>query len=471
MKRVLILGLSPLPTENDRCTLAPGKRTWQFTQPLLEEGHRVCLVCCRHLAAYQDVALPEIRAEEHGNLVYYSTEQRIFEDISWLQRIHDHFEPDCIVGATIFPSFMAVRLNTGRPIWADLFGHVMAEAQTKSHVFNDNYYIAKLWKQEKTILDRADIFSVVSTPQSYATIGELGTRYRLNRATTGYSFTRVIPCSINESMPSLEPDHTPVLRGEYVPKDAFVILWSGGYNTWTDIDSLFQALETVFTRHPNAYFVSTGGQIASHDELTYQTFLGKIEDSQFRDRYIMRGWIPFNEVPGVVMEADVGINIDLFSYEGILGSRNRLMDWMQLGLPVITSELCELSVIIKNLKLGLTFAPENPVELAEVIYRSIENPEMLRQMADRASEYVNRELTTRATTRTLVDWVNQPRRAPDYRDRLTPSESQVSGGGLRIITNHYRASIRNTIRSRGLAYTLRWLAARSPIIRHLNIRA
>lgn len=471
MKRILILGLSPLPTENDRCTLAPGKRTWQFTAPLLEAGHRICLICCRHLAAYQDLVLPEIRAEEHGNLVHYSVEQRVFEDLNWLQRIHDHFEPDCIVGATVFPSYMAVRLNSDKPIWADLFGHIMAEAQTKSHVFNDNYYIAKLWKQEKTILDRGDIFSVVSVPQSYATIGELGTRYRLNRATTGYPFTRVIPCSINENLPVPDPAGPKILRGHYVPEDAFVILWSGGYNTWTDIDSLFTALETVFRKHPNAYFVSTGGQIASHDELTYNTFLAKIEASEYRDRYIMRGWIPFNEVPMVVMESNVGINIDLFSYEGILGSRNRLMDWMQLGLPVITSELCELSEIIKNQKLGLTFSPEDPVELAEVIHRSIEHPDTLAEMASSAEQFVNRELTPRVTTEPLVEWVSNPARAPDYRDRLAPVDVPGSNGGLRIITNHYHASIRNTIRSRGLAYTLRWLAARSPIIRRLNIKS
>ncbi|MBN1297364.1 glycosyltransferase [bacterium] len=466
MKRILLLGLSPLPTENETCTLAPGKRTWQFTRPLLDMGHRICLVCCRHLAAYQEADLPPIHAEEHGNLVYYSVEQPVFENTAWLQRIHDHFEPDCIIGATVFPSFIAVRLTTDVPIWADLFGHVMAEAQTKSFVFNDNYYISKLWKQEKTILDRADVFSVVSTPQAYATIGELGTRFRLNRATTGYSFIRVIPCSINEHVTLETPGTTSgVLRGKHVPDDAFIILWSGGYNTWTDIESLFTALESVLRLYPNVYFVSTGGRIASHDELTYGNFLNRIESSEYRDRYVMLGWIPFNEVPLCVKESNVGVNIDLYSYEGILGSRNRLMDWMQAGLPVVTSELCELSEAIRQRQLGLTFRPENPGELTEVLIRAIEHPADLKEMTERARRYVMAELTAQVTTEPLVKWVDDPHRAPDANERVLPPEIDPGMHRFGLLARHYLASIRNNVRSHGLGYTFRWLAARTPGIR------
>ncbi len=348
MKRVLLLGLCPLPTENDTCTLAPGKRTWQFVKPLLEEGHRVCLVCSRHLAAYRNTDTEPVNAEEHGNLIYYSVHQEVFQNIDWLQRIHDNFDPDCIVGATVFPSYMAACLNTERPLWADLFGHIMAEAQTKSQVFRDNYYISQLWKQEVTILDRADILSVVSNPQSHATIGELGTRFRLNRATTGYQFVRVVPCSINDSPSGLNELSGTGSEGSVWFQGRIHHSLEWRVQHVDRCEHPVYALETIFREFPHVYFVSTGGEIASHDELTYRQFLNRIESSSFRDRYVMRGWIPFNEVPSCVRESNVGINIDLFSYEGMLGSRNRLLDWMQMKLPIITSELCELSQIIQK---------------------------------------------------------------------------------------------------------------------------
>ncbi|MBN1880190.1 glycosyltransferase [bacterium] len=461
MKRVLVLGLSPLPTENDTCTLAPGKRTWQFVRPLLEDGNRLCLICSRHLAAYKNVTTEPAMAEEHGNLIYYSVRQEIFENSAWLQRIHDNFEPDCIVGATIFPSYMATQLITDRPIWADLFGHVMAEAQTKSQVFRDNYYISQLWRQEESILDRADVLSVVSNPQSYATIGELGTRFRLNRATTGYQFTRVIPCSMNENLP-LDPPSEPVLRGVLVPRDAFIILWSGGYNTWTDVNTLFEALERVFQRFPQVYFVSTGGEIASHDELTYKHFLNRIEGSEFRNRFVMRGWIPFNEVPACVQESDIGINIDLFSYEGILGSRNRLMDWMQMRLPIVTSELCELSRVIRQEALGSTFQPEDTEGLVSVITEAIHNPEFIKSNAERAFVYCDSHFSVSATTKPLIEWVRNPLRAPDHSDSLVNENSFQK---LKAVSRHYHASIMNNIRTGGLLHTIRWMFGRSPLIR------
>ncbi len=468
MSKVLLLGLNPLPTQNDICTLAPGKRTWQFLNPLLKNGHRVCLICSRHLAAQQKSDQKLVNAEEHGNLIYYSVTQSVFENIHWLQRIHDHFEPDCIVGATVYPSYMAAQLNSDRPLWADLFGHIMAEAQTKSKVFTDNYYVARLWNQEKAILDRADVLSVVSQPQEYATIGELGARFRLNRLTTGYQFTHVIPCSISNTttIEKTVPEKS-LVRGVHVPENAFIILWSGGYNTWTDVTTLFSALEEVFSRFSNVYFVSTGGEITSHDEITYKQFLKQIQNSRYRSRFVMRGWIPFNEVAAYVRESNVGINIDLFSYEGILGSRNRLMDWMHSKLPIITSELCELSKVIKKHSLGITFQPENTSELVDVLCQTITNSVMLESFAEKAFDYCNRYYSADATTKPLQEWVVSPEKAPDHVDYFRPDSFSVPET-FQHLFRHYKASIVNNIRSGGLVHTAQWILARTPGLRRLT---
>ena len=43
MSKVFILGMSPLPFENDRKVYGTGIRTWQFALPLLKKGHEVCI--------------------------------------------------------------------------------------------------------------------------------------------------------------------------------------------------------------------------------------------------------------------------------------------------------------------------------------------------------------------------------------------------------------------------------------------
>ncbi len=457
--RILLLGLAPLPTENESHTLGPGKRTWQFAQSLLAEGHRVCLVCSRHVAAYQNRKMKPVSAEEHGNLIYYSMDQNIFEDLSWIQRLHDRFQPACVIGATVFPSFIAVRLRTDKPVWADLFGHIMAEAQTKAHVFSDDYYLTQMWKMEREILDRADIFSVVSKPQSYATIGELGTRGRLNRLTTGYRFVHVVPCAINSSYPVSPPSSDRIMRGTLVAEDDFVILWSGGYNTWTDISTLYNALEKAFSINQKIKFVSTGGEISGHDDLTYKRFLEMTKQSRYREHYIFCGWRTFNEIPLYWQEADIGINIDLFSYEAILGSRNRILDWMCTGLPVVTSELCELSDIIKQKYLGYTFRPENAEELTQLILSLAADRGKLRESAARAREYALREFSVEKTTQALRQWVKNPEGAPDSSIAVTgdwSSRLDSSAGQWK----HYTATIRNQMQKNGLIGTAGWILSR-----------
>jgi len=44
-------------------------------------------------------------------------------------------------------------------------------------------------------------------------------------------------------------------RGEKVPNDAFAVLWSGGFNTWADPDTLASGLILAMGREPRIHFV------------------------------------------------------------------------------------------------------------------------------------------------------------------------------------------------------------------------
>ncbi|GAH02263.1 unnamed protein product, partial [marine sediment metagenome] len=54
MKKIFVLGMSPLPFENDRKVYGTGVRTWQFILPLLEKGHRICVCNYAIPSAYAD---------------------------------------------------------------------------------------------------------------------------------------------------------------------------------------------------------------------------------------------------------------------------------------------------------------------------------------------------------------------------------------------------------------------------------
>lgn len=414
-RKILLLGGCPLPFENELKTHSTGFRTWQFTAPLLEDGHEVCLVASRLL--YQPPGNTEaVTKTVKDNLIYYAVDNAIFEGTDFIQSIHDSFQPDCIIGANAFPSYMAARLKMDKPIWADLNGHLMTEAQSAAFAFDDDQYIDHFLQHEIAILSRADVISVITQPQLYATLGELGLSGRLNKYTAEYEFVRHV-------FIALEPvEHKPtkkVLRGLGVTNEDFVILWSGGYNTWADVDTLFAGLEKTMAQNPHIVFVSTGGQIDGHDEVTYPHFLELIRASAYAGRFIMRGWGPKEDVPNYYLESDVGINIDKNTLEGVLGTRNRILDWTRAGLPTLTTNLCELTQIMAREGICYTVPTGDPDALAASILHLSEHRDELKALGERARRYMFEQFSYEKTTLPLRQWAANPAHAPDWGKRST----------------------------------------------------
>lgn len=414
MSRIFVLGAAPLPFEPERRQYAANLRTWHFTRPLLADGHRVRLVGGRLPETYPEGTDP-IRRSEDGRLEYFSVAADLFHDVDYVQGLCDEFSPDGILGVNTHPASRAVRIETEVPIWCDLNGWIMAEAQTKCHIYDDDRYLSHFWKMEEAILDRADVVSTVSLAQAHATLGELATRGRLGKENFGYTFVHPIPNAVSE----IEYRHSKtVFRGSSVPPGAFVVLWAGGYNTWTDVDLLYEALTRAMEEVPEMHFVSTGGTIAGHDEITFDRFVERAGESRFRDRFHFAGWVPTEDVPCYYFESDLGINVDSDNYEAVFGARNRLNDMMKAGLAVLTTTGTEISEVLAEHEIALTCDPGDPGAFAERLIWAARHPEELRAMAARGRDYVHEAFSYARTTRPVRAWAEAPYRAPDRGERV-----------------------------------------------------
>jgi len=460
MSRIFIAGMSPLPFENDRKVYGTGIRTWQFILPLLKKGHKVCVCNYAIPSAYPDgyeskymknfvynennpadendsgyfagssinnsqqsqgsgINLDKMKEGNKSNseykFEYNILKKEDFEDIELLSQIFTEFKPDCAVGCTFYPSYLISKLishnNKNVPFWADLFGHVMAEAQARAYMDGSDECLFHYWNSEYNIISSADVFSSVSLRQKYALIGELGVAGRLNRYTAGYDFVNVIPCGI----PDEEYKHTRnVIRGKNgIREEDFVVLWSGGYNTWTDVETLFKGLLIAMEKNPSIKFVSTGGEIPEQDLKTYPRFLSMINECSYRDRFIMKGWVPGEDVPNYYLEADAGINIDKDIYEVRLGSKNRIMDWFRAGLCVLSSNVCELTGIMEKEKIGYTFEPYDYKELGEKLLYMAAHRRDVKETAAAGKKYALRNFNFGRTTGDLQKWVENPVFSPD----------------------------------------------------------
>ncbi len=423
MTRILILGAAPLPFEPLKRQYAANLRTWHFTRPLLDDGHRVRLIACRLPKTYPEDAEP-VTSTRRGALEYFSLSAELFHDRGYVQKLAEEFDPEAILGINTHMASRAVMIDTERPIWCDLNGWIMAEAQTKCRVYDDDRYLSHFWSMEREVLDRADVISTVSEAQAHATLGELAVRGRLGRKSFGYRFVHRVPNAVSEV--EYRHDKT-VIRGKISPSPPkrtiagegdFVVLWAGGYNTWTDVGLLYDALTAAMAEVPELRFVSTGGAIDGHDEITFDSFRRRAEHSRFADRFHFAGWVPTEDVPSYYFESDLGINVDSYNYETVFGARNRLNDMMKVGLPVLTTTGTEISSLLAEHDLGLTCAPGDAAAFAERMVWAARHRDRLKAKARAASTFMHREFSYRRTTEPVRAWAAEPYRAPDRGRRI-----------------------------------------------------
>jgi glycosyltransferase involved in cell wall biosynthesis len=429
MSRILLIGHNPPHFEGHSKVEAAHYRTWQFLEPLLVDQHSVCLCADSLNTSNGRSSPPEGWA---GQLEYHALPFR--RELGWvgqLQQIHDAFEPDCILAVNFDGCLCATTLRTEKPIWMDIYGDYLTIIQAICYRQGSDRGIPTSIQFVQRVLQRGDIFSVCSTPQRHALVGELAMAGRLNWRTFGYEFSRVVlPGSPPGDTQTEGKGERPLLSSQDVPKAAFVVLWCGGYNTWTDVETLFTGLEWAMERDPQIHYVSVGASTYGTPDNVYSRLLAMIEQSEYQDRFHMLGWRPWTEIADYYRESDVGLNIDAQHYETTYGTRTRLVEMIASGLPVITSLGSELSALLDQQGAGLTFVPGDQQGLGKQILTLAKDDHLCSQMAHRALSYARHELSFAATTAPVRAWVREPQLAPDkapadFQKRLQQFEYQA----------------------------------------------
>jgi glycosyltransferase involved in cell wall biosynthesis len=391
-------------------TYAAGARTWQITEPLLRDGHEVLLIGQRLPFSYDQDIPQELVVRNEADFVYRSVDAMVFQSPGYLARINEEFGPDAVIYPHASASFNSRFLAPSQPTWIDLNGHLMTEAQAKAAVYADDSFLDHFFLMELDMLAHGDVFSTVCDPQTWALLGELGLMGRLNAATNERLLVESIPVGVSSE--GYRPNGR-AFRGLDVPEDAFVVLWSGGYNTWTDVETMFAGLEYAMERGVSLHFVSTGGQIDGHDEITYPRMLELVERSRFKERFHLRGWIPRDEVPNYYLEADLGLNCEKRILEVAFGSKQRILDWSRAELPCLSSRLTELSRVLERERAGWVFEPGDHEDLGRRLVTLARRRNDVRETGRRCRRRFRELFNYARTIEPFREWAESPWRSRD----------------------------------------------------------
>lgn len=164
-----------------------------------------------------------------------------------------------------------------------------------------------------------------------------------------------------------------------IPAGEKIIIYSGSITFNRGLEQLIESLQYL----ENYVLVLMGfGRESYLEELRMVAHKAKVEN-----RLYFFGPVPHEEVPVYVAGADVGaapiINASLSYY---LCSPNKLFEFIQAGIPAIGSNFPELSAVIEGYKIGYTFDPEDPKNIAETIQKVFEDPKKYQQMKKNTRE-------------------------------------------------------------------------------------
>lgn len=412
MARIYATGMGPLPWEKPRLIHGSCSRTWQMVRPMLEAGHEVCLAAARVFDSSAPEDIPLVQTTRREGLVYYlADELKKFNDPAFHQSLLDDFRPDAFVAITTIGCQPLPGLRFDAPLWADIHGYVAAEGQLLAEQRQDNHYVRHFWKRYHEAVYLADKFSVTSSVQRHAMIGELGALGRLNAYTTGYEFVVNIPLARPDE--EIKSKKT-IVRGKQTPQDAFILLWLGGYNHWSDPETLFHGIESAMEQNERIHFVSTGGRIDGCDEKSFPKLQALVEKSRFKDRFHFQGWVESDDIPAYLCEADAGINVDRLCYESEFGARHRIVEMLRAAVPVITTRISEISREVEQAEAGLVCPVQSPEALAKCILDMSRKPVQRLEMGVQARELFQQKFTDEITVRPLLEWLENPSHAPDW---------------------------------------------------------
>lgn len=237
---------------------------------------------------------------------------------------------------------------------------------------------------------------------------------RLSARTAGEDLVATIPCAAE---PGRQGDRRAARSDLGFSSDHFVVLVSGGVNTWCDVETLARGVAMAMQAEPRLRLVVTGGAIPGHDEASHPALVDALRTIP-PARLRVLGWVDSARLADIYAAADVALLVERDLYERRLGAENRVVEWLAHGLACITTARSETGATLVAQGLAFGCRPGDEGDLARVIRElagdsAAGEASPLARAGLRGREWVTR---TRGYTRAaepLTSWCSNPRFARD----------------------------------------------------------
>ena len=270
-------------------------------------------------------------------------------------------------------------------------------------------------------LTRGDYFLCASDKQRDFWLGQMSAVGRINPANydDSPSLDRLIalaPFGVSDDVPRKTRD---AIKGVVpgIGVDDEVILWGGGIYNWFDPLTLIRAVDKLRVRRPNVRLFFLGVQ---HPNPNVPEMRMVVDARRLANELGINGthvffnetWVAYDDRQNYLLEADLGVSTHYDHVETAFSFRTRILDYLWVRLPIVTTGGDSFGDLIASRPLGLTVPAEDVDALETALFTLLDDQE-LRARCAANSVAVADDLRWSKVLRPLVDFCREPRRAAD----------------------------------------------------------
>jgi glycosyltransferase involved in cell wall biosynthesis len=245
---------------------------------------------------------------------------------------------------------------------------------------------------------------VFSTSDKILAVSE-GVASYLNSYPSSKNKIHVIPNGVN---PDRFIENKKIL--DSTGDETFLIGFVGTLKPWHGLSTLVEAFEIVYHQNSNTQLMIVG------DGPEKNNLIQDLKERNLLSAVKFTGSVPHSEIPSLLSSMDVAV-APYPKIENFYFSPLKVFEYMAAGLPVVSSNIGQLSELIQNEYCGFLYRPGDSEALSKILLRLMKDPKLRKTVGAAAKDYIIQNHTWDIVVSKILSLSNL-KNIPQYKGEL-----------------------------------------------------
>jgi len=186
-----------------------------------------------------------------------------------------------------------------------------------------------------------------------------------------------------------------------------IVCYSGALDILEGVHLLIAAIKLVAVKHPEVVLVIAGPESDTDRVVGEKVDFREMASKRgIEDKVIFTGHMPQDEIIDLLAASDVLVMPKINHPMNHFASPIKIAEYLAAGRPVVSSNICEMGMVLEHMENVLFCEPGNIEELAESIERVFNDEALRRKLAGNAKKVAKLVFDYRACTKLILDEIN-----------------------------------------------------------------